>query len=74
MIDLNRTSSITDKQYSIDSNNQICESFDCESDATNRIEIDCGEYGKLPISVCDNCLCKFCHVSNVTLVKKEDLN
>jgi len=63
---MDSTSPLTNKQYSIDFNKTICDSLNCESDATKNIDIDCGKYGTLTISVCNNCLCKFCHISNIT--------
>ena len=42
-----------------ETNNHICEAFGCYKKSTKKIEIYAGKLGKIPLSICENCLYKF---------------
>ena len=39
--------------------NDPCDAFECNFRATNKIDLDCGDYGTLTIFVCKKCVGKF---------------
>lgn len=43
----------------IENNNVICEANGCYQNATNKITLDVGQFGKVSVFVCENCLPKF---------------
>ncbi|MDN5868777.1 MAG: hypothetical protein L0H55_15440 [Candidatus Nitrosocosmicus sp.] len=54
------TSTDSNGHNSLDSNKiNCCYAFDCNLDSSNKLDIDCGSYGKLTIFVCDKCVSKF---------------
>jgi hypothetical protein len=43
----------------IQDNNVICEAIGCSKNATNEIKLDVGQFGKISLFLCKNCLPKF---------------
>ena len=43
----------------IQDNNVVCEANGCYKQATNEIKIDVGQFGKISLFLCKNCLPKF---------------
>lgn len=40
-------------------NKQICEAIGCSKNVTDEIELDVGQFGKISLFLCKNCLPKF---------------
>jgi hypothetical protein len=51
--------SIPNNVIVIQDNNVICEANGCYKQATNEIELDIGQFGKILLFVCKNCIPKF---------------
>jgi len=43
----------------LESNNDICYSTNCNEKATSLIELDVGQFGKISLLLCRNCIPKF---------------
>ena len=59
VIDIAATSIIPNNIIDIQDNNIICEANGCHKQATNEIKLDVGQYGKISLFLCKNCLPKF---------------
>ena len=51
--------SIPNNIIDIQNNNVICEANGCYKQATNEIKLDVGQFGKISLFLCRNCLPKF---------------
>ena len=51
--------SITDNKIAKEVNKQICEALYCFDQATIEIKIDAGQFGKISLFLCQECLPKF---------------
>jgi hypothetical protein len=51
--------SISNNIIHIRDNNVICEANGCYQQATIEIKLDVGQFGKIPLFLCANCLPKF---------------
>jgi hypothetical protein len=51
--------SIPNNIIDIQDNNVICEANGCYKQATNEIKLDVGQFGKLSLFLCRNCVPKF---------------
>jgi len=40
-------------------NNGICEALNCFSPATVQVNVKVGQLGRIALSLCENCVCKF---------------
>ena len=58
-IDIAATISIPNNIINIQDNNVICEANGCYKQATNEIRLDVGQFGKISLFVCRNCIPKF---------------
>jgi hypothetical protein len=58
-IDITATISIPNNVIDIQRNNVICEANGCYKQATNEIKLDVGQFGKISLFLCKNCLPKF---------------
>lgn len=58
-IDIAAIISIPNNIVDIQDNNVICEANECYKQATDEIELDVGQFGKISLYVCKNCLPKF---------------
>ena len=58
-IDIASTISIPNNNLDIQDNNVICEANGCYKQATNEIKLDVGQFGKISLFVCRNCIPKF---------------
>jgi hypothetical protein len=43
----------------LESNEKICEAYDCDEIATVTIEVSAGEFGIVELKVCEDCVSKF---------------
>ena len=43
----------------VEPNNYICEANGCYKQATNEIKLDVGQFGKISLFLCRNCIPKF---------------
>ena len=58
-LDIAATISIPNNIIDIQNNNVICEANGCYKQATNEIKLDVGQFGKISLFVCSNCIPKF---------------
>ncbi len=58
-IDIASTISIPNNIIDIQNNNVICEANGCYKQATNEIKLDVGQFGKISLFLCKECLPKF---------------
>ena len=58
-IDIAATISIPNNIIDIQDNNVICEANGCYKQAANEIKLDVGQFGKISLFLCKNCLPKF---------------
>ena len=58
-IDIAATISIPHNIIDKHDNNVICEANGCYKQATNKIQLDVGQYGKISLFLCINCIPKF---------------
>ena len=54
-----RSISIAHKKIDIQDKNVICEANGCYKQATNEIKLAVGQFGKISLFLCKNCIPKF---------------
>ena len=59
VIGIAATISIPNNIIDIQDNNVICEANGCYKQAANEIKLDVGQFGKISLFLCKNCLPKF---------------
>ena len=58
-IDIAASIPISNNIIDIQDNNVICEANGCYKQATNEIELDVGQFGKISLFLCKNCVPEF---------------
>ncbi|HJT83295.1 MAG TPA: hypothetical protein VJ697_02335 [Nitrososphaeraceae archaeon] len=58
-IEITAAMSLPNNIIDIQDNNVICEANGCYKQATNELELDVGQFGKISLFLCRNCIPKF---------------